>query len=89
MEQLGLGNDSSLCGCEPGTWMDLIERMSKKYLTISTMAFQDVWNVELERVQECCIHVVTPDKRLIPFCLFNITSADGKSLYREKALLEA
>ncbi len=89
MEQLGLGDDSSLCGCEPGTWMDLIERMSKNYLTISTMAFQDVWNVELERVQECCIHVVTPDKRLIPFCLFNITSADGKSLYREKALLEA
>jgi uncharacterized radical SAM superfamily Fe-S cluster-containing enzyme len=30
--------------------------------------------------------VVTPDKKLIPFCLFNITSMDGKPLYREKAL---
>ncbi|NWG09293.1 MAG: radical SAM protein [Nitrososphaerales archaeon] len=86
VDQLGLGGDPSMCGCEAGTWMDLIARMSKNYLTISTMAFQDVWNVEMERVQECCIHVVTPDKKLVPFCMFNITSMDGKSLYRENAL---
>jgi len=85
-EQLGLGEISSICGCEPGTWMDLIERMSKNYLTVSIMTFQDVWNVELERIQECCIHVVTQDKKLVPFCMFNITNINGNSLYREKAL---
>jgi len=74
------------CECVPGTWMDLIERASKHYLTVSVMAFQDVWNIELERVHECCIHEVTPDKRLIPFCMFNVSSIDGKTLYRHDIL---
>lgn len=74
------------CECVPGTWMDLIERASKYYLTVSVMAFQDVWNIELERVQECCIHVVTPDRRLIPFCLFNVSGINGKTLYRHNIL---
>ena len=74
------------CECVPGTWMDLIERASKNYLTVSVMAFQDVWNIELERVRECCIHEVTPDNRLIPFCLFNVSSVDGKTLYRHDIL---
>jgi uncharacterized radical SAM superfamily Fe-S cluster-containing enzyme len=49
---------------------------------ISAMAFQDVWSLDLERVQECCIHVAAPDGRMIPFCLYNLTSADGTPLYR-------
>ncbi len=51
---------------------------------VSAMAFQDVWNLDLERVRECCIHVVAPDGRMIPFCLYNLTSAEGKPLYRNK-----
>jgi len=51
-------------------------------LAVSAMVFQDVWNLDLERVQECCIHVVAPDGRMIPFCLYNLTSATGKPLYR-------
>lgn len=49
---------------------------------ISAMAFQDVWSLDLERVQECCIHMAAPDGRMIPFCLYNLTSADGIPLYR-------
>ena len=48
------------------------------------MAFQDVWSLDLERVRECCIHVVTPDGRMVPFCLYNLTSADGTALYRNR-----
>jgi len=51
---------------------------------VSAMAFQDVWNLDLERVQECCVHVAAPDGRMIPFCLYNLTSADGKPLYRKQ-----
>jgi len=68
----------------PGTWSSFVKRARTHYLTLSMMHFQDVWNVETERLQRCCIHTVTPDGRLIPFCLFNITSARGESLYRHK-----
>jgi len=52
--------------------------------TISAMAFQDAWTLNLERLQGCCIHVAQPDGRLVPFCAFNLTSREGKSLYRGK-----
>lgn len=48
------------------------------------MAFQDAWNVETERLMNCCIHTITPDGKLIPFCLFNINGADGRTLYRHE-----
>ena len=69
-----------------GTWADFIQRARTNYLTISSMPFQDVWNVETERLKGCCIHTVTPDGRLIPFCLFNINSVHGKTLYRHEIL---
>ena len=51
--------------------------------TISAMAFQDAWTLDLERLQGCCIHVLAPDGRLIPFCAYNLTAANGQPLYRE------
>lgn len=54
---------------------------SSKVLTISMMHFQDCWNLDLERLQKCCIHVVTPEGRLVPFCAHYLTSIDGNRLY--------
>jgi uncharacterized radical SAM superfamily Fe-S cluster-containing enzyme len=50
--------------------------------SVSAMAFQDVWNLDLERVQQCCIHIMAPDGRLVPFCLYNLTAAGGRTIYR-------
>ncbi|NLW80123.1 MAG: radical SAM protein [Desulfovibrionales bacterium] len=50
--------------------------------TISAMAFQDAWSLNLDRLQGCCIHVAQPNGRLVPFCAFNLTSRHGRSLYR-------
>ncbi|HTZ19149.1 MAG TPA: radical SAM protein [Dissulfurispiraceae bacterium] len=63
-----------------------LDRVDKYSLCISGMAFQDVWNVDLERLQECFIHVVSPDKRIIPFCAYNLTSSAGRPLYRRACL---
>ena len=52
-------------------------------IAISGMVFQDAWNLDLDRLKNCYIHVVSPDRRVIPFCAYNLTSADGKPLYRE------
>lgn len=51
---------------------------------ISAMAFQDAWNLDLERLRDCCISVMSPEGRLIPFCAYNLTSATGETLYRNR-----
>jgi uncharacterized radical SAM superfamily Fe-S cluster-containing enzyme len=63
-------------------WDRILNKIHQQSFTISAMAFQDIWNVDLERIKECCIHVATNDGRLIPFCMYNITNSMGKSIYR-------
>jgi uncharacterized radical SAM superfamily Fe-S cluster-containing enzyme len=72
------------CCCDTNSLDAFLENHRTNTFAVSAMAFQDVWNLDLERVQECCIHVVAPDDRLIPFCLYNLTSAEGTPLYRKK-----
>jgi len=67
----------------PGSWESFFNRARTHYLSISGMPFQDVWTVDLERLQGCCIHVVTQYKKLIPFCAFYLSSASGERLYYE------
>jgi uncharacterized radical SAM superfamily Fe-S cluster-containing enzyme len=65
--------------------MDLdafLQKIKTHRLSVSAMAFQDVWNLDLERVRDCCIHVMAPDARLVPFCLYNLTGSQGQRLYR-------
>ncbi|MBO4764074.1 MAG: radical SAM protein [Candidatus Methanomethylophilaceae archaeon] len=73
---------------DDGSWRTFIKRAKTHYLTVSAMAFQDVWTGETERWERCCIHVVTLDGRLIPFCLFNVTARDGTTLYRRKTFCQ-
>lgn len=61
----------------------LAQRGAGKRFSISCMAFQDAWTLELERVRGCCIHTQASDGRLVPFCLYNLTATDGTTLYRE------
>jgi len=60
---------------------EFILRASTRTLSVSAMAFQDAWSLDLERARDCCIHVAFPDGRLIPFCLRNLTGSTGQSLY--------
>lgn len=53
----------------------------QKYLTIGGMAFQDIWNYDLERVKRCTIHIIGKDKRLIPLCKKYLTNDQGEKLY--------
>ncbi|MGE4298485.1 MAG: radical SAM (seleno)protein TrsS [Desulfovibrionaceae bacterium] len=69
----------------PGTGMSLdafLEQARTWTFSVSAMAFQDAWTLDLERLKGCCIHVVAPDGRLVPFCAYNLTAADGRPLYR-------
>lgn len=81
----------SLCDCSfqhTGEKEDDFDKFLRRARThtfsISGMAFQDAWNLDLERLQGCCIHVVSPEGKIIPFCAYNLTSNTGFTLYRAK-----
>jgi uncharacterized radical SAM superfamily Fe-S cluster-containing enzyme len=59
-----------------------LREVATRSFTISAMAFQDAENLDLERLRGCCISVISADGRLVPFCAYNLTSRDGRSLYR-------
>ena len=65
------------------SWDKLLQEIKSKTFSISAMAFQDAYNVDIERIKDCCIHIVSKDGNLIPFCMYNITNTSGKSLYRD------
>jgi uncharacterized radical SAM superfamily Fe-S cluster-containing enzyme len=48
-----------------------LAKFSWKMMLISGMHFQDAHNYDVERVKRCCIHYVTPDCEVIPFCAYN------------------
>lgn len=51
-----------------------------KSLFIGLMHFQDPYNWDMDRIRKCCVHYATPDKRIVPFCTFNVIP----NLYRDK-----
>jgi|GEM_PF-6426696 len=70
----------------PGTnsWDNLLQQLKTSVFSISGMAFQDVWNVDIDRLKNFCIHVVSPEGKLIPFCAYNLTDKFGHSIYRRE-----
>lgn len=62
-----------------------IQRARTHIFSISAMAFQDCWSLNLDRLKGCCIHVAQPGGKLIPFCSFNLTARNGRSLHRPLA----
>ncbi len=58
-----------------------LDNCHRRQLAVSAMAFMDAWNLDLDRLRDCYIHVAE-GRRLIPFCAFNLSSQDGKTLYR-------
>ncbi|WP_027720869.1 radical SAM (seleno)protein TrsS [Maridesulfovibrio zosterae] len=74
------------CKCQSDKPMDDLDRFLSRakthILALSGMAFQDAWTLDLERLKGCCIHVASPEGKLIPFCAYNLTAMDGSTLYR-------
>lgn len=51
--------------------------------TITSMAFQDAWNIDLARLQQCSLHVYNNGK-FIPLCANYLTSAEGRSIHNDQ-----
>ena len=50
-----------------------LSRVKSHGFTITAMAFQDAWTLELERLRKCSLHVIS-DGKTIPFCAQYLTS---------------
>jgi uncharacterized radical SAM superfamily Fe-S cluster-containing enzyme len=51
---------------------EAIGQFHTKSMLLGLMHFQDKFNHDVERVQRCDIHYLTPDLRIIPFCSYNV-----------------
>ncbi|HNR01980.1 MAG TPA: radical SAM protein [Anaerolineaceae bacterium] len=84
-------SDSTPC-IEPvsmGGWDLFIERARTHLFSISGMAFQDAWTMDLDLLQDCCITVADPEGKLIPFCAYNLTNMAGEYIYRSRNQISA
>lgn len=70
---------------EPSLFDVFLERIENYTLAVSGMLFQDAWNFDLERVRSCYLCEFSPQKKIIPFCAYNLTSISGETLHRGKA----
>lgn len=59
--------------------MNALTEFHSKALFVGAMHFQDLYNLDIERLKYCTIHYITPDLTRIPFCAYN-----GDLGYRER-----
>ena len=50
---------------------EALGQLMRRIIMIGIMHFQDVWNIDLDRIQKCAIHYVTPDLKIRCFCTYN------------------
>lgn len=77
-----LCDNAAACVQSGNSLEELLARMRSHTLSISGMAFQDVWNLDLDRLRDCHIGTLAHDRRIIPFCAYNLSSRTGQTLYR-------
>lgn len=67
---------------KPDAFDEFLTQARRETFSLTCMAFQDAWTADLARLRGCCVHVFRPPDQFIPFCAMNLTSADGRPLYR-------
>ena len=81
----GLSGLSGLSDNAPSTAGSLDEflwRTKARGFSITGMAFMDAWTLDIERLRRCYIFVMDNEGNPIPFCAYNLSDAQGRSLYR-------
>jgi uncharacterized radical SAM superfamily Fe-S cluster-containing enzyme len=73
--QLRPVKDDGPCCCSASaihsgeTLEGFLEQVRSYGFTVTAMAFQDAWNIDLERLRQCSLHVYK-DGKFIPFCSY-------------------
>lgn len=67
---------SSCCGIDVPCEVDV--------LPVTLTGFMDADAADVNRLDNCCISVPTPDGDLVPFCAYNMTTEDGRYELRNR-----
>ena len=79
---LGLGGSAGGGTAVEDSFDRFLRSVRTRTLAVSGMAFQDAWNIDIERLRECPLHVIAPDSRIVTFCASKLASRHGMALYR-------
>lgn len=60
-------NYSAACGIT----MPDIDKIKDNVILIGAMFFMDAYTFDMKRCEKCCVHVILPNERIIPFCVYN------------------
>jgi 7,8-dihydro-6-hydroxymethylpterin dimethyltransferase len=71
-----LGCDSAGCGCSDGG-ADARQRLASlldgaEYFSVGFHGMMDAYCFDMERARRCCVHKLTAEGKLMPFCLYNM-----------------
>ncbi|MGD0024213.1 MAG: radical SAM protein [Xanthobacteraceae bacterium] len=72
LKQLGCDTEHCNCGNEPDPRGKLANLMQgSECFSIGFHGMMDAYCLDVERARRCCIHKLTMDGKLMPFCLYN------------------
>jgi hypothetical protein len=71
---------SGCCGSTPEQATDLFDDV----LPVTLTGFMDADAADVDRLENCCLSVPTPDGDLVPFCAYNMTTDDGDYALRNR-----
>ncbi|MFW9835625.1 MAG: radical SAM protein, partial [Candidatus Thorarchaeota archaeon] len=66
------GSETNLEAFCEACGMTIPEVLGKSVKILSVHSFMDRQTYQLERAQKCCIHLIQPDGKMIPFCNYNM-----------------
>jgi uncharacterized radical SAM superfamily Fe-S cluster-containing enzyme len=67
-----------------GEWDNFITRVQTHGFSITAMAFQDCWTLDLDRLRQCSLHVLSQEGKIVPFCAHYLTSMNGRPIYNKR-----
>ncbi len=76
------GEDTAQMQLDTSSLDEFLAKLHNNTFAVSGMLFQDAWNLDLERLRRC--YILETDSRygMVPFCAYNLTSREGRTLYR-------
>lgn len=71
-----LGCDSTGCGCSDDN-VDVRQRLANvlegaELFSVGFHGMMDAYSFDMERARRCCVHKLTAEGKLMPFCLYNM-----------------
>ena len=73
LRHIGLPFGGPCCGRMEGPRLDALTKIlpRSEFFSIGFHAMMDAYCLDLDRVRRCCVHELTSEGKLVPFCLYN------------------